>query len=281
MCKKSSNFATDLAKNNILYCFCAYVRHFFTSWNTGGEGIHSPYLFHLVRFIVADDNRYYSWREIEQRREAMLRAPKLIDIADFGTGQSRQTLVSEVAKTSLTPRQDAQILYRIVNWLSHEAGRPLNIVELGTNLGITTAYLAMPDSRNTVTTYEGSHALVEMAQLNWNKLNIKNIRVVEGNIDETLNRPTTNDQRPTTIDIAYIDANHTYDATLRYFETLQSRSHEKTIIVLDDIHHSPEMERAWKAIQQNKEVTSTMDFFDFGLVFFDPHYLRKNYRLRK
>ena len=90
-----------------------------------------------------------------------------------------------------------------------------------------------------------------------------------------------NCQLSTNIDIVYIDANHTYDATLRYYEALQSRSHDKTIIVIDDIHHNPEMERAWQTIQRRDEVTTTMDFFDFGLVFFDPHYLRKNYRLRK
>lgn len=266
-----------------LYRAWAYIRHLFTSWNTGGEGIHSPYLFYLVRLIIRDDNHYYSWAAIEQRREAMLRAPKLVALTDYGTGGQKHSngtddckrLVSDIARSSLTPRTDAQVFFRIVNWLSHEAQRPLHIVELGTNLGITTAYLAAPDSRNTVITYEGSHSLVEMAQLNWRKLNLNNIRVVEGNIDDTL-MP----QDLPTIDLAYIDANHRYTPTLHYFDTLKQVSHSKTIIIIDDIHHNPEMERAWRTICQQKEVTSTMDFFHFGLVFFDPHYLHRHYRLR-
>ena len=250
------------------------MRHQLMSWNTGGEGIHSPYLFHLVRFIIGDENRYYVWSAIEERRQAMLHAPKLIDVTDYGTGTSEKRLVSDIAKRSLTPRKDAQIFFRIVNWLSHEADRPLNIVELGTNLGITTAYLAAPDSRNRVTTYEGSKALIEMARLNWKKLGLTNITVVEGNIDQTVS------PQKHSLDLAYIDANHCYEATLRYYEALQKVSHEKTMLIIDDIHHNPDMERAWRAIQQKKEVTSTMDFFDFGLVFFDPHYLRRDYRLR-
>lgn len=264
----------------VLYRLGAWLRHQVTSWNTGGEGIHSPYLFHLVRFIIEDDNRYYVWDDIELRREAMLRAPKPIDVTDYGTGTSEKRLVSDIAKTSLTPRKDGQIFFRIVNWLSHEAGRPLNIVELGTNLGITTAYLAAPESRNRVITFEGSKSLVEMAEMNWRKLGLTNIEVVTGNIDRFADRTQTVALAEHGLDFAYIDANHRYEATMRYYDWLHSLAHDKTILIFDDIHHSPEMERAWREIQQKKEVTSTMDFFDFGIVFFDPHYLRKYYRLR-
>ena len=50
--------------------------------------------------------------------------------------------------------------------------------------------------------------------------------------------------------------------------------------MIDDIHHSPEMERAWHEIQAMKEVTSTIDCYHVGLVFFNKHYIRKDYRMR-
>ncbi len=260
------------------YRLLTWLKHQLTSWNTGGEGIHSPYLFHLVRHIISDDNRYYCWSDIEERREAMLCAPKLVSVRDYGSrgqGAEEKRLVCDIAKTSLESAKNGQIFFRIVNWLGHEKGAPLRIMELGTNLGITTAYLAMPDSRNKVITFEGSEALLEMARLNWRKLNIGNIETVAGNIDDTLNKYARE-----RIDVAYIDANHRQEPTQRYFETLLPCMGEKSILIIDDIHYSREMGEAWERIKSNPEVTTTMDFFDFGLVFFDKHYLKKNYKLR-
>ena len=268
-----------------LYRFGAWWKHQLCAWNTGGEGIHSPYLFHLVRMIISDDNRYYCWSAIEERRQAMLHAPKRIEVTDYGSkgqGATYSCLVSDVARNSLESARNAQVFFRIVNWLSHEAGKPLEIIELGTNLGITTAYLASVSASNHVTTYEGSESLVELAQLNWKKLGLKNIEVVQGNIDETLliHSRKSKVESKKTFDVAFVDANHRFEPTCRYIDFLAARVHEKSMIIIDDIHHSKDMERAWKWIQERKDVTSTMDFFDFGLVFFDSHYLKKHYRLR-
>lgn len=260
------------------YRFWSWFRHQLTSWNTGGEGIHSPYLFYIVRMLGNDGHQYYCWSDIEDRREAMLRAPKLVNVQDFGSGgdgKIYQRLVSDIAHTSLLPARYAQFFFRIIAYLSHEAGKPLNIVELGTNLGLTSAYLQLAERKNKVTTFEGAGELIQMAQLNWQKLGIHTISVVEGNIDDTL---STN--LPKQLDFGYMDANHRLEPTLRYFDLLAQRAHGKTIIAIDDIHYSPEMEQAWHTIQQRSDVTTTMDFYHLGLVFFDTHYLKRHYKLR-
>jgi hypothetical protein len=61
---------------------------------------------------------------------------------------------------------------------------------------------------------------------------------------------------------------------------LAEKTHEKSVIVVDDIHHSAEMEEAWKEICADERVTSTMDLYQLGLVFFDKHYWRRNYKMR-
>jgi adenosylhomocysteinase len=80
--------------------------------------------------------------------------------------------------------------------------------------------------------------------------------------------------------VAFIDANHTYEATLTYFNALASRVHEKSVVVVDDIHYNEDMEKAWKAICADERVTTTMDLYRMGLVFFDKHYWRKHYKMR-
>jgi len=77
-----------------------------------------------------------------------------------------------------------------------------------------------------------------------------------------------------------VDANHTYQATKRYVDYLLPRMNEKGIIVLDDIHYSEQMERAWKELKADNRVTTSMDLYHVGLLFVDNHYLKRHYRIR-
>ena len=269
-----------------LYRICSWLKHYFTAWNTGGEGVHSPYLFEWVRMVMSDKNTYYKWTEIEACRRQMLKSDLEVDFVDYGSGSQSmdgkglrsKMWVRNIAKDSLAQAKYAQMLYRLVNWLGHqlrEEDKGLNIVELGTSLGVTTAYLASVDVRDQVLTFEGCESVANLAKENWKLLEINNILCRVGCIEaEELERDLA------CVDLAYIDANHTYEATWSYFDVLADKTHEKSVIVLDDIHHSEEMELAWKKICADERVTSTIDLYQMGLVFFDKRYWRRNYRMR-
>ena len=266
----------------------AFIRHFLTAWNTSGEAIHSPYLFRLVRFVLRDENAYYCFRDIERRREWLLACEDSLDVVDYGSAGSPEGLhvqrrVCDIAKNHLESARVGQVLFRIVNFLHEEEKRPLQILELGTSLGITTAYLASVDSRNKVVTMEGSEAVLRVAQGVWKMLKLKNIEWIQGNIDDTLYNiysVQSSDVRSERIDLAYVDANHTYEATMRYADFLLNRLTEKGILVLDDIHYSEQMERAWSELKADPRVTTSMDLYHVGLLFVDTHYLKRHYRIR-
>ena len=281
-CQKCTIFAAHYMKfSDIGHRIWTYIQHLLTAWNTGGEGIHSPYLFYLVRFLFYDDNTYYIYRDIEYRRSCMLHAPKTIKVEDYGTGQHQERNVMDIAKNSLESPKVAQLLFRLILFLSHEAERPLQIAELGTSLGITTAYLAAPSSLNLVWTFEGAHELARLAKQNWEALGLTNIRLVEGNIDETvLAQPSNALKAVPRWDFVYIDANHTYEATKRYVLHFMPLLHEKSIIAIDDIHYSAGMEKAWQELKSLPDVTTSMDLYHIGLLFFDTHYIHRHYKLR-
>ena len=269
-----------MVKSGSFHRILSYVKHRVTAWNTTGEGIHSPYLFELVRFVLRDTNTYYCFADIERRREMLLSCKEELDVVDFGSagspeGRHVQRRVCDIAKYHLESKQVGQMLFRLINWLGEHEGRPLEIVELGTSLGVTTAYLASADSRNHVLTFEGSGEVLKKAQSVWKTLRLENIEWIEGNIDDTLFKRARKE-----LDSVYIDANHTYEATMRYATYLLPRLKEKGILILDDIHYSKEMERAWEALKQEKRVTTSMDMYHVGLLFVDPHYLKRHYRIR-
>ena len=288
-----------MKKNVYLYRVSSWLKHQLTARNTGGHGVHSPYLFEWVRMVMSDKNTYYVWDEIEEIRQEMLKDTRELEFVDYGSGKLKgengdRRRVCDIAKGSLARRKEAQLLARLVGWLGRplltspsrggigdealEDRKGLMIVELGTSLGVTTAYLAAMDSRNKVVTYEGCPAVAEVARANWGKLGLSNIACVVGEI--TVDSLQLAVDRLSGIDVAFIDANHTYEATLTYFNALASRVHEKSVVVVDDIHYNEDMEKAWKAICADERVTTTMDLYRMGLVFFDKHYWRKHYKMR-
>jgi predicted O-methyltransferase YrrM len=157
--------------------------------------------------------------------------------------------------------------------------RGLNIVELGTSLGVTTAYLATMNKGDKVLTFEGCNAVAEIAKENWKLLEINNIECSVGEVTEESLRLAVADLQGG-LDVAFIDANHTYEGTKSYFNVLAEKVHEKTVIVVDDIHYNQAMEKAWMEICADGRVTSTMDLYQMGMVFFDKHYWKRNYKIR-
>lgn len=268
---------------NRWYRIRTFVLHYLTAWNTGGEGVHSPNLFQLVRYDIYDNNQYYAFAAIEKQRRKWLKNNELVQQTDFGAaskniqGETHVIKVRNIASGHLEQPKIGQLLFRIVNALTRKANRPLTIVELGTSLGITTAYLATPSANNNVITLEGANNVIELAEQTWKNLAINNIRVVRGNIDSSL---TAELEKLNMIDFAFIDANHTEKATLRYFNAIAKKTDENSIVVIDDIYHSPEMTKAWDKIKMNTHARVTIDLWSIGIVLFNPHYEQKHYKMR-
>lgn len=264
----------------VLYRVWTCFWHHVSAWNTTGEGIHSPYLFAIVRFILRDRNSYYCFRDIERMREQLQACEDSIEVVDFGSrgtkeGKVVSRRVCDIARTHLESAEVAQALFRLLLFMHEDCKRPLKVLELGTSLGITTAYLASADTRNRVVTLEGSEAVLKIAKGIWRTLRLENVEWKEGNIDDTLNIYARDRW-----DLVFVDANHTYEATKRYVETLLGEMEEKGIIAIDDIYYSPEMTQAWRELQQDARVTTSMDLYHVGLLFVDPHYLKRHYKIR-
>ena len=82
------------------------------------------------------------------------------------------------------------------------------------------------------------------------------------------------------MELIYLDANHREAPTLRYFQQALPHLHPQGIMVLDDIHWSRGMYRAWQQIIQHPQVRISIDLFEAGLLFFDPSLPKAQLRWR-
>lgn len=249
-----------------------YVRHIFTARHTKGYGVHSPFLFNFVRYIIPEKNVFYIYRDIEALRDKMLADKRVIDVKDYGMGVDRKRKVSDIASRSLKSAKYSQLLFRIVHHFN-----PQTILELGTSLGITTAYLASNSSKSRCITLEGCPQTAGIARENFVKLQLANIEVVEGDINLTLKKVLDD---VATLDFVFVDANHNSAAVLNYFELCLPLMKTNSVMVFDDIYWSDDMELAWKTIKKHEKVKATIDLFQVGIVFFNADLNKKDYKIR-
>jgi predicted O-methyltransferase YrrM len=224
--------------------------------------LQSPLLFdtyqNLLSFIKARKDKDL---DIEAYRKHLLSSEEIIDVEDYGAGSksvnTAKRKVADITKFSTSNRKFAQ-LYQFFCTLT-----PAEIVlELGTCMGISGRYLSKV-TLGQLHTFEGS---MEIARVANPIQGFDNLNIVVGELSKTLPNVLAKLEK---VDFALIDATHTYESTLSYFEQILSKTHPKSIIAIGDIHWSREMENAWKKIKSRPEVRISLDFYECGILFLD------------
>lgn len=240
--------------------------------------LHSPFVFALYNQCIRRKRKDDRFVAIENLRNSLLKDATPVMQLDLGayadrTGTRHRT-VSQIARQDTKPKRMATILHDLVRFTGSEY-----CIELGTSLGLTSAYIAEALSPNGMLhTIEGASEIASKAAQNLQKLGYtQNVQQHVGSFDEILPRILAEIPR---VDLVYIDGNHSYEATLRYTEMIKPYLHNNTVIVFDDIYWSAGMTDAWEEIKADKLVRVTVDLCFIGLVFFRNEQARQHFKLR-
>jgi len=241
-----------------------YLKYLLFSRHSKGHGIHSPFVFDLVSGVFRNKIDPGIVLIIENIRKKLISDNRIINVLDLGAGPSmnKSSLrkVSDIVKYSAVPAKYGILLSN----LATEFGKPA-IVEFGTSMGISTMYLASGCREAPVYTMEGCPSISKLAGENFREAGLDNIRQMTGSFDDLLPELWNKVIRP---GLVFIDGNHRKGPVVRYFSEMARISGKDTVIAIDDIHLSKEMENAWTIIKQYENTSFTIDLFRMGLVFF-------------
>ena len=248
-----------------------YLKFLFQGINK--YNIHSPLVHDFIENVLDNSVKYYSFIGIEHVRSLLLKQNEAIELKDLGAGSksiksSLSTINILTKKVQSTPEK-AQILFRIVSFFQKK-----NILEIGTSLGLTTAYLSNANKNGQITTIEGDQRVSNLAQKNFNTLKLNNIKLINEPFDEIIPQLLKNK-----FDLVFFDGNHSKEATLRYFYWLVEHANEDSIFIFDDIYWSIEMKQAWQEICNFDKVMLSLDIFSLGIVFFKKNREKEHIRL--
>jgi predicted O-methyltransferase YrrM len=251
-----------------------FLRHRLTAKSR--HGTHSPFVYKLTDEVIYDFKSKIDYKSIEEQRKKLLNDDSIITVTDLGAGshlnKNRTKKVKEIAKNALKTPRLAQLIYRLAKDVN-----PANIIELGTCLGITTAYLSKACSDAEVITIEGCPETAKVASQNFEDLELKNVELQVGNFDVLLPKVIEGKEQ---LDFVYIDGNHRKDATLNYFKWCLPKVHDGSLLIFDDIYWSQGMKEAWEEIKSHPDVTVTVDLFWIGLVYFRKGQVKEHFKIR-
>lgn len=246
----------------------SFIKHFFTSTKKG-HGVHSPFVYQLCEQVFYNNDEFYCFNEIEQIRHQLLTNNTKINVKDYGAGSKKFSdnvrAISDIAKYGISTKKQNQILFKLINYLNCKT-----IIELGTSLGINTLYLASTNTNNKIFSIEADKNLCQIALNNLKQLNLTNTTLINDTFENAL--PNLLSQL-NQIDLIYVDGNHTFEATINYFNLILPKVNYNTVIIFDDIYWSAAMQNAWQQIIQNKNIKCSIDAFYFGFVFFNKDFI--------
>jgi len=202
------------------------------------------------------------WAEkIESERARLLAREDLLIDGTLGEGglYDKNQTIKQACKVSKSPRPALSLYYLV------RAIRPVRVLELGTNVGISSAYLASALKENgqgNLVTCDASPYRQRLAREMHSRLGLDNISYVKGLFTETLT-PTIKEMGG--IDMAFIDGHHQYQPTLDYFSEIYESSEPYAMFVFDDIRWSDGMMQAWKDLQRDPRLAIVIDLTSVGI----------------
>ncbi|MEY3198582.1 MAG: hypothetical protein RJA13_540 [Bacteroidota bacterium] len=239
---------------NLAFEYIKYLWH-----AKGRHGTHSPFLYEFADKCLSIQKEKTCIQQFTGRFTYLKSDKRSIKIADFGAGSKYMTnerTIPQLLSTSSSKGKYGDLLFQIARYY-----QPKNILEFGTSIGIGTCNLSFGNPAAKIVTVEACENTRLEALKNFQALQCKNIESVLATFDQFLD-----DERNEKYDLVFIDGHHDGAALLKYMNKLESRTHNDTIFILDDIRWSDSMFAAWNKIRKSEDFSVTMDLFRMGIV---------------
>lgn len=235
--------------------------------------VHSPFLFDLITRVI-ENREPGQWKEAEQIRKQWSGRTDSIVRHDLGAAVNKQPTpvsVGYLVRHHAVKKKYGRLLYRLAATVGK--GR---ILELGTSTGISTSYLACAAPESEIYSVEACAATQGIAAQHPH-LQSPRIHLICSSFNEAIVKFR---EEGLTFDLIFIDGDHRKESTLRYVEQLLELTYNHTVMIVDDIHWSEDMEEAWSLIKARPEVTLSLDMFQFGVLYFKKELSKQDIILR-
>ena len=234
-----------------------------------GYGVHSPFVYNLITKVIEESGHFYLLDDIALTRLKLQYREELVSYPDKKKKGAivQKTLGQLVQKRAISPKQGA-LLFKIVNYF-----KPVHILQIGTNMGLSTLYLTSYASGLQCIALESNPAFASVAREIFKQAR-NPIDLREGDYTDLLPKALEDMEA---VDFVYFNMQDDDICCSSLFNKCVEQTHQNSVFVFKGIKSSSKMRIAWKEICSHPKVTVTMDLYALGIVFFNDKLHKRNY----
>ncbi|MCQ2302774.1 MAG: hypothetical protein MJZ94_09155 [Bacteroidales bacterium] len=204
--------------------------------------IHSPFVFDFMTKVVNDKGSNADY-------ESIMRISRLLD------GKKH---------SNYRRRKMSRLLYRMVRYFE-----PESVVSFGSLSAMNTTALALGNLQTRVYLEESTDFLESM-----NSMGIINVSLIQ---------PAEFDSekfKQLNTGFVLFGQDSFEDTTWDYLVDCLSHKTSESVFIFEGIHHNRDMEDAWESLQENDNVSLSIDLYEIGLVFFKLGFEKQDFVLK-
>jgi len=236
--------------------------------------LHSPFVYDFMVNVIQDDRKFYAFEEIAHLKKKLLKNNTIITVSEQGAGSRKmgnKRSIKQITKVAGATQQKGELLFRLINYFNCK-----NILELGTSVGLGTAYMAKASPNCKVVTVEACANTLKIAQQNIKALHLSNVKTINATFSNFLKEQ---EEKNNHFDLVYFDGDHKKESTISYFNQMLTLKNNNSIFVFDDINWSDDMYAAWQHIIANPQISLSIDLFQLGVIFFKKDQAKQHFKL--
>ncbi len=222
--------------------------------------LHSPFVYDFYVKVVRSQ---YPYPEFEQIR---ILEKEFAHSEIFKKGFEANSFAS-IQK----PLKYKKLLFRIARYF-----KPENILELSSSIDLCPQYLTMGNRKGKLTIINNRRQATQWEELYLKKEHLRNI--YGGSSCASSLQAVLEENQKT--DLLFFNGIHQKEDLISYFHQCLPYFTENSVFVLDNIHHSKEMNLAWTFIKNHPQITVSIDLFHLGITFFKPELSKQDFKLR-
>jgi predicted O-methyltransferase YrrM len=211
---------------------------------------------------------FYCYSEIEQLRKQFLADQTLVDVPT-ARGIRSFTVARLVAREGIRPKMGA-LLFRLTNFF-----QPRNILQIGPTMGLSTLYLTSYRTGLRCVSLENIPAYATISGRMYAQGSRNPVELYTGDYRELLPKVLAG-MEP----LEFVFFNTWREpGNARLFEACLPHVQKDAVFVFEGISRNRSMRTFWKYVRSHPQVTSTLDLYTTGVVFFNKNLPKRNYRI--
>lgn len=203
-----------------------------------GHGVHSPYVYNFIIRVIEEKAQYYAYPQIEEQ----------------------YSRVKNDKQTRPMPLKYSKLLYRIANRI-----KPQQILECGTDYGISTIAMQLAGSSAKITTIEQNKNIATYLK-----------GAIEKPYAQALQEYYSNGSRP---ELIYISKQDSADDYKTIYKHLTANMNESSVIVISGIRKTKQTYTQFTKFASNNIIKVTIDLYDVAILVASPKLNKQTFKV--